>query len=345
MIIQKDIQLSDILWYKIGGKVKYLLTAENKKDVIEALEFIKTNNIQKIHVLGLGSNLIFSDDYFDGAVMQIATNSHPGVAASYDRIPDAIAPSKSGLQHDIVLNDNGLVEVFAGTTLDSVINFAFNNNLTGLEWAGGLPGTVGAAVRGNVGAFGGEIKDIISSAEILKINKDNTYTIKTFSNQELKFIYRGSIIKENKGMMIILSAQFKLSPANYQELAAAQEKYFQNIQYRNDHHPLEYPSCGSVFKNIREPEKIAKILKVYPEINDLIVNKWHGKVAVGYLIQKLGLQGLRIGDAQISTKHALFIVNLGNAKAKDVLAVIQTIQTKIIGAFGFSLDPEVEIVK
>jgi UDP-N-acetylmuramate dehydrogenase len=340
MTVQQDIQLSGVLWYKIGGKAKYLLTAENKEDVIEALEFIKTNNIKKIHVCGLGSNLIFSDAYFDGAVIRITTNNHPigsaGDSSSFDKLRT---------QNDIKINDDSLVDAFAGATLDSVINFAFNNNLAGLEWAGGLPGTIGAAVRGNVGAFGDEIKDVIHNAEILEINKNNIYNIKTFSNQELKFVYRGSSIKKNKSTMIILSAQFKLSPANDKQLATAKEKYHQNIQYRKDHHPLEYPSCGSVFKNIHESEKIAKILQVYPKINDLILNKWHGKVAVAYLIQRLGLVGLRIGDAQISTKHALFIVNLGNAKANDVLDIIQIIQSKFMETFGFSLETEVEIVK
>lgn len=322
MLILQDIPLSELLWYKIGGKARYLLQCATKEDVLEALNFITLKNIKKMFICGMGSNLVFTDGYFDGCVIQLI----------------------HGQNEQIIIKKNGLIEAFAGETLGHVIEFGLKNNLTGMEFAGGLPGTVGAAVRGNVGAFGGETKDVISSAEVLVINENNSFEIKTFTNEELRFVYRGSIIKASQNRMIVLSAQFALKLSSAEETAKANEVYEQNINYRKQKHPLEYPNCGSVFKNIREPAQVEKILQVYPELKDKVEKQWYGKVAAGFLIQKLGLQGYKVGDAQISMKHALFIVNLGHAKASDVLSVIDTVQKKFMETFGFTLEPEVEIV-
>lgn len=322
MEVLHDILLSEVLWYKIGGKAKTLLKVANKEDVIDALNYIKQENISNVFICGTGSNLVFNDNYYDGAVIQFV----------------------HGEKEQISLVDENTIEAFAGEILGHVIELALSHNLIGLEFAGGLPGTVGAAVRGNVGAYGGETKDVLESAEILLKNEQGDFEIKTLTNSDLKFVYRGSIVKENKGKMIILSARYKLKPATADETTKAREVNERNIQQRKDRHPLEYPNCGSVFKNINEPEKIAKVLSVFPDIAEDIKTKWYGKVAAGYLIKRLGLQGFRVGDAQVSNKHALFIVNLGHAKATDVLSVIETIQNKFMETFGFKLEPEVEIV-
>ncbi len=325
MQVQKDVKLSEILWYKIGGVTKYFINCESQKDIQDAVKFINENKLSKVFICGLGSNLVFTDEYFDGAVIRIST---------YDTNPD-----------DIRLLDDRIVEAFAGLTLDKVITFSLDHNLAGLEWAGGLPGTLGAAVRGNVGAYGGEIKDCLYSAEVLVRDGNNGYEIKTLTQSELNFSYRHSLIKDNPGRMIVLSANFKLKKTDDIEINKARDIYLLRIQQRKDRHPLEYPNCGSVFKNIREPEKIKKVLQVFPDLHEKIEKNWYGKIAAGYLIQRLGLQGHRAGDAQISMKHALFIVNLGNAKANDVLKIIDIIQQKFMEVFGFKLDPEVEIVK
>lgn len=324
MQVQENVKLADILWYRIGGTCKYLLTCQSKEDVYLAIEFVKKNKVKRIFICGIGSNLIFTDDYYDGAVIQIFTNADN--------------------PNEIHLLDNNYIEAFSGITLDKVIRFSLVHNFMGLEWAGGLPGTVGAAVRGNVGAYGGEIKDSLFEAEVLVLNNEEGLTVKRLSNQELSFSYRHSLIKENPGVMVVISAVFKLRPGNKEEIKKANEVFALHIQQRKDRHPLEYPNCGSVFKNIREPEKVQKVLKVFPDLKEKINTQWYGKVASAHLIQRLGLQGYRIGNAQISNKHALFIVNLGQAKAKDVLNVIEVIQAKFIETFGFRLDPEVEIV-
>ena len=320
MTVQRDFPLSEVLFYKVGGKAKYFLTVESKESILQAIDFIKNNHIEKIFICGLGSNLIFSDDYFDGVVIQIA----------------------SAKQHSLMINKDGLVESFAGEELDKLITFSFDNHLVGLEWAGGLPGTVGAGVRGNVGAFGGEIKDSLVEADVLDYSNEKP-ELKTLTNKQLQFIYRGSLVKSHK-KMIVVAARFKLREGNAEEVASAKAVYEKNIQNRRDRHPLEYPNCGSVFKNLRDKEQIDKVLSLYPDLRENVEKKWYGKVAVASLIERLGLKGYRVGDAQVSEKHALFIVNLGNAKAKDVLQIINTIQVKFQEKFGFMPEVEAEVV-
>jgi UDP-N-acetylmuramate dehydrogenase len=322
MITQNEVELAPLLWYKIGGKAQYLFDCKSKKDILQALEVIKLNNVSKVFVVGLGSNLIFTDDYYDGAIIRIAND-----------------PTISSVR----LTPEGLVESFAGDLLDTVIQFSLNHELVGLEWGGGLPGTLGAAVRGNVGAFGGEIKDNLVSVDILDYEGERP-ELKTMSKAELEFSYRESWIKTHE-KKIVITARFNLKKGTPEEVTAAKEVYQKNIQFRKDRHPLEYPNCGSVFKNIRDKQQVEKVLTICPELTESVEKKWYGKVAVASLIEKLGLKGYRIGDAQVSEKHALFIVNVGHASARDVKQVISDIQGKFKEKFGFQLETEVEIVQ
>jgi len=145
--------------------------------------------------------------------------------------------------------------------------------------------------------------------------------------------------------MVVIAARFGLQKATAAEIEAASDVYHHHIQQRKDNHPLEYPNCGSVFKNLRDKDQIEKVLAVYPDLREQVEKKWYGKVAVASVIERLGLKGYRVGNAQVSEKHALFIVNLGQAKAKDVLQIISDIQNKFQETFGFQLEVEVEIVK
>lgn len=346
MIIQKNFPLSQILWYKIGGKAKYLLEVENAEDIKTALDFVEEKKIQRVLVVGLGSNLIFSDDYFDGAVIRIVSTRLPLVIA---RRKDEAIPSTTRLPRSLSVarNDNKRVKnefitVFAGTTLDNLIQFSLANGLIGLEWAGGLPGTVGAGIHGNVGAFGKEIKDNLFSVDILE-RKNTGYSHKTLKKSDLHFSYRNSLVKEDKNL-IIVSAIFQLQSASTEELVSAKNIYKNNITYREKHHPLECPSCGSVFKNISEANHIKKIISIWPDTKELIGDKWHGKVSMGFVIERLGFSGYRVGNMQVSTKHNNFIINLGDGKAHDAVSIIKEIQNKVHATFGFTPEVEVEIV-
>lgn len=313
-----DFPLSDILWYKIGGKAKIFFEVENKEDIKKAFEIIKQEKIKKVQTIGLGSNIIFTDDYFDGAVIRFVSGSNP-----------------------VKLIKPHIIEASAGAVLDDIIKFAFEHNLIGLEWAGGLPGNIGAAVRGNVGAFGGEIKDTVKDAEVFEIVSGNP-RFKTLKRFELKFSYRNSIVKK-KGLGVA-AVRLRLKEANPSELNRARQTYLNDIEYRKIRHPLEFPNCGSVFKNIVNPEHIKKIIEVYPDLEEKIKRDWYGKVAMGYLIKRLDLSEYRVGDAMISPKHCNFIVNLGGARAEDVLSIINVIQEKFLETFDFLPEVEVEIV-
>ncbi|HVF69575.1 MAG TPA: UDP-N-acetylmuramate dehydrogenase [Xanthomonadales bacterium] len=347
MIIQNDFSLKETLWYKIGGKAKYLITCSSKEDITEAFEFIQKNRINKVFIVGLGSNLLFTDDDFDGAIIKIANDVIPdydrGSMDSRLRGNDKVESSRLRSNNNISVTDESLVEVFAGVTIEDLVPFCFDNNLIGLEWAGGLPGTVGGAVRGNAGAYGGEIKDDLVSAEVLDYSGDKP-VIKTLINEELQFSYRNSHIKQNK-KMVVISAKFKLQKTDSDGLEKAREVYEKNIQSRIDKHPLEYPNTGSVFINPRKKEDVEKVLSIYPDLRESVEQKWYGKVAVATLIDRWGLKGYRVGDAQISEKHALFIVNRGNAKYIDVLQIMEDVKKKFMDTFGFVLHVEVEIVK
>lgn len=322
MTIHNDFPLSEILWYRIGGAVKYLLEVQSKEDIFEAFDFIQKQNIQKWFIVGTGSNLLVSDSYFDGAVIHLLRKVDP--------------------KH-IHLTNDGMVEAFSGELLDDVIHFCFNNNLIGLEWSGGLPGTVGAGVRGNVGAFGSEIKDSLYTTEVLSI-ANGEKEVRTLTNSDCQFGYRKSAIKENKNY-IVLSAQFKFKKVEGEELEKAKKIYRDNIRYREERHPLEYPNSGSVFKNIVKSEEVSKVLSVFPDLSESVQTKWHGKVAMAAVIEKLGFSGFQIGNAQVSTKHANFIVNLGGASFNDVFQIIETIKQKFSETFGFPPEVEIEIVQ
>lgn len=319
MNVIKDALVSQYLWYKIGGRVRYLIECASQNDILDAFEYIKKEGIVNYFIAGLGSNLLFTDEEYDGAVIQISGN---------------VVPQLIG---------KDTIEVFAGNTLDSAIQFAFENNLVGLEWAGGLPGTVGAAVRGNVGAFGGEIKDVFAGAEVFD-TASKKLEVKLLNKRDIKFDYRSSTIKKNHNM-IVLSARFKLEKADDAKVARARQTYLANIEYRKNKHPLDYPSTGSAFKNISKKDEVEKVLVAFPDIEQDVKIKWHGKVSVGYLIKRLDLSGLRIGNAQISNKHSNFIVNLGDASFEDVVSIIKTVQDAFEKNFGFIPEPEVEIVQ
>lgn len=321
MQIYKSVPLSTILWYQIGGIADTVIDISSLEDLHEALKYTQENNINDIFVVGMGSNMLFPDEGFKGAIFRFL-----------------IQQDGQGIKK----NSENIIEGFAGESLDSLIQFCFENGLVGLEWAGGLPGTVGAAVRGNVGAFGGEIKDSFIKAHCLKLLLKGGYEELTLTKDEMEFAYRTSKVKKEK--LIVISAQFELKIATPEELLKARETYYANILYRQDRHPLDYPNCGSVFKNVSEKENVDKTVSRWPEIKDLVNEKWHGKVSMGYLIDKLGLKGFRVGNAQVSEKHQNFIVNLGGAKAEDVKEIITTIENRVQNEFGFTPEVEIEII-
>jgi UDP-N-acetylmuramate dehydrogenase len=318
MIIHKDVPLKGILYYKIGGTSPLVLEAKSHQDIIDAFTYIRDNSIDKFLVVGLGANLVMPDTKFDGAIIWINKSTMPYIKL----LPD------------------GLVEAYAGQTLDDLIQFSFQNSLIGLEALGGLPSTIGGAIRGNAGAFGVEMKDVVAKVEVLDTT---TGEIKMFDNKDSEFSYRNSFFKQHHNL-IILRGFFTLKKATDEEIEKAKSIYRVNILYREKNHPIEYPSCGSVFKNIKGEENVAKILAVWPDIEDTVLTKWHGKVSMGYIIKRLGFQGIRVGGAKITNKHANYISNVDGATYHDVVSIINQIREKFNETFGFYPDLEAEIV-
>ncbi|MBI2026018.1 MAG: UDP-N-acetylmuramate dehydrogenase [Candidatus Levybacteria bacterium] len=313
--LQTNISLSDFSNFKIGGNARYFIEVFSIQDLIEGLK--KWHEISKgfpkeqkrIFVLGGGTNILFSDDGFDGLVIK----------DSIDQI---------SLQDD-------LVTVGAGTSMESLLNFCIENSLSGLEWAGGLPGTVGGSVRGNAGAYNGETKDTVFEVE--SINLDTLETIKRNKN-ECKFNYRTSIFKKSAVNEIITYIKFKLIRESKEDIKNLIED---KINKRKLRHPLEYPNVGSIFKNVpieKFPKEILNELKQYIKDDPFPV------IPTAKLTFLAGLCAKRIGDAQVSQKHTNFIVNLGSAKAKDVKKLIKIIQNVVKQKFNVNLELEVMFV-
>jgi UDP-N-acetylmuramate dehydrogenase len=318
MIIHNNVPLRDILYYKIGGNARLLLQVKSYRDIIEAFDYIKEHNITNFFVVGLGANLLMPDNDFDGAIIQIAKGNSPYIK----------------------LTDDGLVEAYAGQTLDDLIQFGFDHHLRGIEALGGLPSTIGGAIRGNAGAFGVEMKDVVTHVEVLDTT---TATIQLFDNAQAEFSYRNSYFKRHQNV-IILRGFFKFKEASDAEIIVARKVYEENIAYRNSHHPVEYPSCGSVFKNIKGDVKVQAVLRIWPDIEETVRTKWHGKVSMGYIIKRLGFQGIQVGGAKITDKHANYISNINKATYSDVVSIVNQIKEKFHQTFGFYPDLEAEIV-
>jgi len=311
--IQKNIFLKNYTTFKIGDKVKYFLNAKNKTEIISGIKLAKEKNLP-FFILGGGSNLLVSDQGYEGLVIKLQTTNYKLQTSP-----------KSKIQK---------IYVEAGTFLNQLVSFSIKNNLTGLEWAAGIPGTIGGAIRGNAGAFDGSISNIIKSVEILNTEDFKTKILK---NKDCNFQYRESIFKKKQNL-IILSAIFEFKKENQKNI---QEKVINYLNYRKKNHPLEFPSAGSVFKGSETKIKNQKILKKFPEIKEF--NK-KGIIPAGFLIEKCGLKGKKIGMAQISEKHCNFIINLEKAKAKDVISLINLIKQKVKEKFRIILEEEIQFL-
>lgn len=273
--------------FKIGGPAEIFAKPKSIGQVSEIVNFCSEKNIPLLP-LGKGSNVLVSDDGIDGVVMYFG----------------------SGFGK-ITLLDEETIYCEAGAGLAALCNFALENELTGLEFAYGIPGSVGGAVFMNAGAYGGEIKDVILYAD----HVDKEGKTGRFTGEELDMSYRHSAYSAKE--YFITGAAFKLKKSEKAEIKAKMDDL---LGRRFDKQPMDKPSAGSTFKR--------------PE----------GAFASA-LIDQCGLKGYRVGGAEVSTKHAGFVVNIGDATCCDVLQLIKDVQEKVKNDTGFYLEPEVEILK
>ncbi len=308
-MFQENVKLSEHCHYRIGGVARYFFEGKNIEEVIKAVAYWRTKEAKKpIFIFGSGTNLLINDSGIDGLVL------------------------KPNIQ--LLRQEGTVVRVGTGVMMSDLLNFASDHGLSGLEWAGGLPGTVGGAIRGNAGAFGGETKDNIVSVKSLDISKKNSKLIER-KNSECAFGYRDSIFKQHDGKEIILEASFALTSGD-----PATIKYATNekIAYRASRHPMEYPNIGSMFKNVdvrtvpkRHRAALAHVVKTDP----------FPVVPTAYLLAESGLKGITCGGAMISPKHPNFIVNVQSASAADVRALVKLAKAAVKKKFGITLEEEI----
>jgi UDP-N-acetylmuramate dehydrogenase len=306
---KRNFPLSLVSNYKIGGPADYLFEFKSKEELEEALSAWKELGFgaSNIYVIGGGTNILFSDDGFRGLIL------------------------KSDIQY--IKHEGNVIEVGAGSKMADLVKYCIDNSLSGLEWAGGLPGTVGGAIRGNAGAFGGETKDSVESVE--SFNTD-THKIHKRENKDCNFSYRMSIFKKGEAEHeIILRAWFKVSSGNKVEI---EEKSKEKEEYRENRHPLNQPNIGSTFKNVPIGEVSQNILE---EFKDSIKNDPFPILPVAKLLSAAGLKEKTVGGAMVSPKHPNFIVNTGNATSSDVRNLIVKVKEEIKNKYGISLEEEI----
>ncbi len=273
--------------FKTGGPAKLFVVPRDEGELKDVLCLCDKNEIE-IFVLGKGSNLLVSDDGIrDKAVIYIGEN--------FDYIKEI---------------DECTFEAGAGASVASICKFALSKSLTGLEFAFGIPGSVGGAAFMNAGAYGGEVEDVIECCKHITLKGEDGQ----FNNDELDFSYRHSIY--SKGGYVITSVVFRLKKGDKKQIEDAMKDF---VSRRKDKQPLEYPSAGSVFKR--------------PE----------GYFA-GALIEQCGLKGKRIGGAMVSEKHAGFIINYDNASTTDVKNLIEHCQKTVKEKFSVDLETEIKFI-
>jgi UDP-N-acetylmuramate dehydrogenase len=280
LIVKENVPLKKYTTFEVGGPADLFLVPKNGKALKRLTKIIKKNN-SNYFVLGKGSNIIVGDKGYRGIIIY------------------------TGQLNDIQVLDNKIVAQ-SGATLKELSDIALENSLTGIEFACGIPGSLGGAVFMNAGAYGGEMNNIIKTATAVN-NKGKEVT---FKNEELNLSYRNSIFQDND--YIILKAVIQLKKGDQQEI----KKQVDTLnKKREQKQPLEYPSAGSSFKR---PEGYY----------------------TGPLIEKANMKGYQIGGAQVSKKHAGFIINKDNATAEDIVNLIKKIQKEVYKISGVELEPE-----
>lgn len=282
--VKENVDLKNYNTYKVSTHAKYLIDVKNENALIELIKYLKDKK-EKYLILGNGSNIVFPEDDLDGVIIRL------------------------NLLNTIEIDDD---EVYAGAgvMLPKLVNETVNNCLAGLEWASGIPGTVGGAVVGNAGAY---LSDMFMFIEEIKVLENNE--VKTLKKDDVKYSYRHTSFKDNKDI-IILGVKLKLNKGNSDESANLMKK---RLERRISSQPLEYPNAGSVFRN--------------PE----------GDFA-GRLIEECGLKGKRIGGAMVSEKHANFIINYDNATCSDIRNLIKLVHDEVLEKTNVDLIIEQELI-
>ena len=282
---EREVSMKNYTSFKVGGPAELFLSPEDAGQTAKLVRFCEKEEIP-VFVLGKGSNLLVSDRGIKGAVIY------------------------TGKQCSISMTDENTGRAQSGASLAQLCTFALENSLSGLEFAYGIPGTVGGAVFMNAGAYGGEMKDVLLNSEY--VSTDGTSG--ELDNEAMELSYRHSAYENSN--LVITAASVRLAPADRNEIKSTMNDI---LARRKEKQPLEYPSAGSTFKR--------------PEGN-----------FAGALIEQCGLKGVSVGGAQVSEKHAGFIINRGGATAADILSLIKHVQARVKAQTGVSRETEIRLI-
>ncbi|MEK7212863.1 MAG: UDP-N-acetylmuramate dehydrogenase [Patescibacteria group bacterium] len=287
--------------FQIGGAVQFLVEVTETEKLVGLLDYLTDEGVPYF-ILGGGSNLLWTDENFEGVVIKVKTSKFQ-------------------------VKDN-IIEAEAGVQLPLVVNLATQNGLAGVEWAVGIPGTIGGATRGNAGAMGQDMSKSVFKAQVWRVGE-----VVELNNQECGFVYRGSSFKQSGG--VVLRVWLKLTPADKKQILIQTQKY---SAQRQGKFPA-FPSAGSFFKNIKLkdwPGDIQKLPSIYVE---------RQMIPAGWVIEQAGLLGLKVGGATVAKEHGNFIINAGAARQEDVLTLVEKVKEEVYNKFKVELQSEVEILK
>ncbi|MFA5021473.1 MAG: UDP-N-acetylmuramate dehydrogenase [Patescibacteria group bacterium] len=305
--VKTDEPMAQHTTFKIGGPAKYFYTAKNSAELLNAVKIAEKLKLSYF-ILGWGSNLLVSDNGYDGLIIKNLSD-------------------KLEVQGDEIF-------VESGVNLSRLVGLAAQAGLSGLETLAGIPGTVGGAAFGNAGAYGISIGKLVKEVEIYQNGK-----VKKLSQTEMQYDYRNSILKSQPG--IVLSVTVKLQPGDKKEI---HNKVIELISERNQKLPAE-PSAGCIFKNIKLGKVDIDKQRFMKEL-EITEAEWqkatmHGKLSIAFILDRLGLKGKTIGGCQISEKQANFFVNIGNAKAEHVIMLISEVKMRVRNQLVVQLEEEI----
>jgi UDP-N-acetylmuramate dehydrogenase len=305
--IKEEVELASYTSFRIGGKAKYFYIASNTDEIISLVDICKKIELPFL-VLGGGSNILISDDGFDGLVIKIGDNNIE------------IGGKKMACS--------------GGVLLSLAVQKAMASNLSGLEWAIGIPGTIGGAVHNNAGAYGGDMAGIVDEIEIIKKGK-----IKKIKNKKCEFSYRNSVFRNENNNDIVLSTTINLILGDKKEIKSKLDEIISRRRKKMD----SYPSAGSVFKNITlNKNEMSEFILQHPELPGDYMKT--NNIPSAWLVEQCELKGKKIGGAMVSEKHAGRIINTGSAKAENVIILVSIIKQKVRSKFNIQLMEEIEYI-
>lgn len=295
--------------FRVGGAARLYVVAPDADALILAVQAAIALDIPW-YVFGGGSNLLVSDDGYEGVMIQMANRA--------------------------IRIDGETVTADAGAITSLVARQSVEAGLTGFEWAVGVPGTIGGALFGDAGCYGGEMRDVVVSVDAFRVRDGERVTL---TKEQCGFGYRTSMFKSEPHLILSCVLRLTKSP----DIAASKQKMEDIMAQRKEKQPLASSSAGCIFKNFEfTDEKELEILRRQVEVPQSMIDK--GQIPVGWLIEQAGMKGKVLGDVEVSTKHCNFFINKGRARAQDILALISLVKMKVRDDLGIELHEEAQYV-